>query len=404
MTESATAQPTDGFGRLSLKTSTLYAAVYLHFGVFSVFMPVWLKHQGLPAAQIGLLASTPLLLRILFVAPVSALADRLRRIREVLFACLVLTAALIGSLTFVHGFVPIAIFFVVLSMAWDPIPILTDSYAVAAVRVRGLDFGRMRVWGSLAHILANLAGAAIIDRAGIGLVPAITAILLLVPLGVIPFLPRDRNFGDPVPAAKGEWTSLLKDRPMMIVLFATSLMLGSQGLFGAFAAIQWTAKGFPSVMIAGLNGVGIAAEIAILWVCQRMLGARSPLMLILVMGGLTVVRWLLMVLDPGPMLLVPIQMLQGCGMGVVAGLMLFIAQRAPAHLMATAQGLYAVIVGVIAALIVAASGFLWQAFGARASLAMALVTLVGLAMVARQWVREDRPPGGGQTIAAGAVG
>ena len=71
-------------------------------------------------------------------------------------------------------------------------------------------------------------------------------------------------------------------------------------------------------------------------------------------------------------------------MGVVAGLMLFIAERAPAHLMATAQGLYAVIVGVFAALVVAGSGFLWQAFGPRAYLAMALITVVGMGMVALQ--------------------
>ena len=102
------------------------------------------------------------------------------------------------------------------------------------------------------------------------------------------------------------------------------------------------------------------------------------------MAGLTVVRWLLMVLDPGPALLVPIQLLQGCGMGVVAGLMLFIAQRAPAHLMATAQGLYAVILGVVAALVVAGSGFLWQALGPRAYLAMALITVAGMVMVASQ--------------------
>ena len=385
MTESATTTPADGFGRLSLKTSTLYAAVYLHFGVFSVFMPVWLlKHAGLPASQIGLLMSLPLLLRILFVAPVSALADHLRQIREVLFVCLVLMAALVGSLSLVRGFVPIAIFFVVLSMVWDPIPILTDSYAVAAVRVRGLNFGRMRLWGSLAHISANFIGGAIIDYAGIRTVPWMTAALLLVPLAIIPFLPADRHFGDPVPAAKGEWTRLVKDRPLMIVLFATCLILGSQGLFGGFAAIQWTAKGFSGRFIAELNGVGIAAEIVILWACQRMLGRRSPLVLILVMAGLTVVRWLLMTLDPGPALLVAIQLLQGAGMGVVAGLMLFIAERAPAHLMATAQGLYAVIVGVIAALVVAGSGFLWQAFGPRAYLAMALITAVGMGLVAMQ--------------------
>jgi PPP family 3-phenylpropionic acid transporter len=384
LTEPSTASPADGFGRLGLKTSMLYGAVYLHFGVFSIFMPVWLKHQGMSAAQVGILASLPLLLRILFVAPVSALADHLRRIREVLFVCLVLMAALVGSLSLARGFTAIAIFFVVLSMVWDPIPILTDSYAVAAVRVRGLDFGRMRVWGSLAHISANVLGGEIIDHAGIHVVPWMTAALLLVPLAVIPFLPADRRFGDPVPAARGEWTRLVKDRPLMLVLFATSLILGSQGLFGAFAAIQWTAKGFPSVLTAALNGVGIGAEILILWVCQRMLGRRSPLVLILVMAGLTVLRWLLMTLDPGPVMLIPIQLLQGSGMGVVAGLMLFIAERAPAHLMATAQGLYAVILGVIAALIVAGSGFLWQALGPRAYLVMALITVIGMAMVAMQ--------------------
>ena len=384
MTEPSTAPASDGFGRLGLKTSMLYGAVYLHYGVFAIFMPVWLKNLGLPASQIGILVSLPLLLRILFVAPVSALADHLRRIREVLFVCIALMAVLVGALSQVRGFAPIAILFVILSMVWDPIPVLTDSYAVAAVRVRALDFGRMRVWGSLAHISANVIGGEVIDHFGIHLVPWMTAALLLVPLAIIPFLPADRKFGDPAPAAKGEWMTLIKDRPLMLVLFATSLILGSQGLFGAFAAIQWTAKGFPSVMIAALNGVGIGAEIIILWLCQRLLGKRSPLVLILAMSGLTVARWLLMTLDPGPTMLIPIQILQGCGMGVVAGLMLFIAERAPAHLMATAQGLYAVILGVIAALIVAGSGFLWQSFGPRASLAMALVTVVGMVFIALQ--------------------
>ena len=73
MTEPSTAPASDGFGRLGLKTSMLYGAVYLHYGVFAIFMPVWLKNLGLPASQIGILVSLPLLLRILFVAPVSAL-------------------------------------------------------------------------------------------------------------------------------------------------------------------------------------------------------------------------------------------------------------------------------------------------------------------------------------------
>ena len=57
------------------------------------------------------------------------------------------------------------------------------------------------------------------------------------------------------PAAKNEWLTLVKDGPLMIVVIATCLILGSQGLFSGFAAIHWTAQGFPSLLIAALNGV-----------------------------------------------------------------------------------------------------------------------------------------------------
>ena len=63
---------------LSRRVSALYAAIYLHYGVYGVFMPLWFQHKGMTAQQIGTLLALPVMLRILFVAPVTALADRLR--------------------------------------------------------------------------------------------------------------------------------------------------------------------------------------------------------------------------------------------------------------------------------------------------------------------------------------
>ena len=378
-----------GGGGLGASVSLLYAAVYLHYGVLGLFMPVWLAHVGLKADQIGLLVSTPLLLRIVFAAPVARLADHLRRIRELLFGCLVGTAVFVAALGLVHGFVALIVFFVVLSVVWDPVPILADAYAVAAVRARELDFGRMRLCGSLGFVVANIAGGQIIDRAGIGVMPTLVAALLVVPLLVLPFLPPDRRFGSPEPSEAGEWRALVKDRSLVVVVLATALIVASSGLFMTFSAVHWSEKHYSSTFIGVLSAIGIASEVVVLWGAQKALGGRSPLWLILIAGGVTLVRWLLMALDPGPVVSIALQLLNGGGMGVIAGLMLFIAGRTPVRLMATAQGLNAVVVGVAAAGSAALSGYLWQALASTAYLLMALVAALGLALIAL----ELRRPG-----------
>ena len=376
---------------LAGSVSLLYGAVYLHYGVLGLFMPVWLAHAGLASTQIGLLIAAPMLLRIAFVAPVSALADHLRRIREVLFVCLAGTAILVAALGAVHGFAALAIFFVALSVVWDPVPILTDAYAVAAVRARQLDFGRMRVWGSLGFVVANLAGGKVIDLAGIKVLPTMTAALLVIPLLVIPFLPADRRFGSPEPAPKGEWRTLLKDRSLAVVILGVALIVASSGLFTTFSAIHWSAKHFSSTFIGMLSAVGIASEVVVLWVAQKVLGARSPLWLILVAGSLVLLRWLSMALDPDRAASLAMQLLNGGGMGVIAGLMLYIARRAPVRLMATAQGLNAVVMGVAAAVSAAGSGYVWQVFGSGGYLLMSVVAVLGLAVVAWELRRSNEP-------------
>ena len=368
---------------LGRSVSLLYGAVYLHYGVFGLFMPVWLAHAGLKSSEIGLLISAPMLLRILFVAPVSALADHLRRIRELLFACLAGTAAFVVLLGAVHGFLAMALFFVVFSVVWDPVPILADAYAVSAVRARQLDFGRMRLWGSLGFVAATRAGGKLLDIAGIGAMPLLTAALLVVPLLVIPFLPPDRGLGSPEAAPKGEWRSLLQDRSLATVVLACALIVASSGLFATFSAIRWTEKHFSSTFIGFLSAVGIVSEVVVLGIAQKALGHRSPLWLILVAGALVMARWLLMALDPDRYFSIArCELLNGGGMGVIGGLMLYLAQRVPVRMMATARAMNAVVVGLTAAISAGASGYVWQAFGAGGYLLMAAMAAVGLVILA----------------------
>jgi MFS transporter, PPP family, 3-phenylpropionic acid transporter len=369
---------TQDFAHLSTRVSAVYAAVYLHYGAFGLFLPLWFADRGLGAEQIGTLMALPMLLRIFFVAPVTNLADRLRRIREVLLVCVLVAMVLMAGMNFAGGYWQLLVFFTVFSLVWDPLPILVDSYAVLAVRAQRLDFGRMRLWGSLAFIAANVAAGKMIEVFSVEIVPWLTAALLAIPVLPILLLPPDRLLGTQEKAGKSEWRRILADRGVMGVMVAAALVASSHVVVLTFGAIQWTAMGLSGGTIGGLIGVAVFAEIVVLFAAQKLLGGRSPLWLIVIGAVVGVVRWLVMATNPGLPVLVILALLNGLtGMGAITGLMLFIAQRVESNLISTAQGINAVLVGVLAAIATAASGFAWRALGEDAYLAMAAMAAAG---------------------------
>lgn len=366
-------------GPLGRRVSALYAAIYLHYGVYGVFMPLWFQHKGMSSQQIGTLLALPVLLRILFVAPVTALADRLRRVREVLFACVAMTAALVLALQAVNGYVALLVFFTLFAMSWDPLPILADGYASAAVRAQGLDFGRMRLWGTIALVGVSMTGGKLLDRVGVESVPVMTCGLLLIPLLVIPFLPPDRLFGESDRAAPGEWRSIIRDKEAMLVLIGIAIVMGSNGLLLGFGAIQWSAKGISNGNIGLLYAVAAVSEVTFFIFAQSLLGKRTELWLLVCGAAVTILRWLGMATDPSMGFLVALALLQGpAGSTVIAGGILYIARRFPTHLIATANGVNAVLAGVAASAVMFAAGYLWASYRALAYLPMATLSLLSL--------------------------
>lgn len=369
--------------------STVYAAIYLHYGAFGMFLPMWFAHRGMTPEQIGILVALPMMLRILFVAPVTNLADRLRRIREVLLVCVVVAMLLMTGLNYAVTYWQLLVFFTVFALVWDPLPILADSYAVLAVRSQGLDFGRMRLWGSLAFVAANLASGKLIELHSVEVVPWLTAALLAVPIIPILMLPPDRLLGAPEKAARLEWRGIVRDRTLMGVMFAAALIASSHVVLSTFGAIQWSKEGISGSMIGALVGVAILGEVAVMFAAQRLLGTRSPLWLIAIGGAVAVLRWMLAATSPPLPVLFVLMFLNGLtGMGAITGLMLYIGQRVEGRLISTAQGINAVLLGVLAAIATAASGFAWRALETNAYFAMAAIAALGCVIVARALVKR----------------
>ena len=56
----------------------------------------------------------------------------------------------------------------IFAVAWTTIMPLTETVAMGGVRAAGLDYGRMRLWGSLSFIAASFCGGWVVERLGAG--------------------------------------------------------------------------------------------------------------------------------------------------------------------------------------------------------------------------------------------
>src|SRR5690606_24188114 len=142
----------------------LYAALFFVIGAWLPYFPVWLNWRGLRADEIAVLLAAPLFTRILFIPVISFIADRVGDRR---FILIVLSwGALLAFLLLWHvqGFWQMFLAMLLLAANWNAIMPLTETVAMTGARAGALDYGRVRLWGSLSFIVAALGSGLIVGE------------------------------------------------------------------------------------------------------------------------------------------------------------------------------------------------------------------------------------------------
>lgn len=370
----------------SLRLACFYGALFLILGVHLPYLPVWLDVRGLTAVEIAVVTAAPLFLRV-FITPTAAMvADRTGRHRTLINALAWLALLLALGLAQMHGFWPILIFAVPLAIAFSTIIPLTETIAVAGVRAHGLDYGRMRLWGSISFIAAAFAGGIIVGQYGessvIWMVVASTGALLAAAW----FLPgRRRGGGASDEGVHGaltlkQVTEVAGSSTFLLFTCGVGLIQASHALFYAFGVLHWQAQGISSTAVGVLWSIGVLAEVVLFATAGRFIDAIGPLGFILGAGVAAVVRWGLMAFDPPLALLFPLQVLHAFTFGATHfGAMHFIHRAVPQEQAGTAQSLVAAATGGLgmgAATLL--SGVLYDSIAGRGYLAMAAIGGIGL--------------------------
>ncbi|WP_350334877.1 MFS transporter [Coralliovum pocilloporae] len=373
--------------RFGLRFSVFYGSFFLILGFYIPVFPVWLNERLDSNADLSVVLAAPIVAKILFSSVISHYADQHGDRRTALIGCSVMACLIFPLLWFQTGLVFLFLMLFAVSAFWQPLLPLADASAALGARLRQLDYGRIRIWGSLAFIVGTLGSGVLMEAGSADQTFLALAILFAVLAGSAVLLPRlaDDVARSEQPMAEayilpGEVPRWLTGR-LIIVMAAAALVQAAHAGIYSFGTLYWQRSGFSGTEIGLLWSVGVTAEILLFFVSKH-LRILSPVFLIGLGAALGGARWLIFPFVSGLETTFVLQILHAASFGAThLGIVAFIASQVHGRKAGSAQGLYSTISSVAMAVTTLAAGFLYEAGAEILFSVMAVTSFAGAAIL-----------------------
>ncbi|NBN63500.1 MFS transporter [Pannonibacter tanglangensis] len=364
---------------LSTRVSGLFWAHFIGSGIFLPFFPLLLSNRQLSVSEIATALALATIARIVAAPVLTSISDKTGRRRLSIFLYSLAGVVFLALFAFTDSYLATLIAISGLMIFWAPIIPLADAYALDVVRRLGGQYGRMRLWGSVAFIVGNLAGGWLISFSTA--MPYLAGILLsllataLVAITLPPAQPRVGAGAVP----REVRPDVFRQPWFLAMLVAIGLLQASHAGYYAFATIFWRGAGVPDTLIGLIWSLGVVTEICLFIYASRLPGWFTPLRLILIGGLAGILRWMVFAEATSLWSIVLLQGLHGLSFGAVhLGTVSLLGRIVPSRWSATGQSLMATSIGLLNALATWASGPLYGRDPAFAFWFMSAVSLAGL--------------------------
>jgi PPP family 3-phenylpropionic acid transporter len=359
--------------------ATFYAAFFMVIGTLQPFWPLWLAAKGLNATEIGLVLAIGVGAKVIGLPLAAHVADRRGERQRPMLALAALSLVAFALFASAESFWPLVLISLLFFSLWPPVMSLGESLTIRAAHDGGFQYGRVRLWGSLAYIVAALAAGGILARV------SANAVFWIILGGVastalacwrLPDLRTDRSSSHGLPLVE-----VLRRRSFVLMLAACGLIQGSHAVYYAFATIHWRGVGYSEDVIGALWAEGVICEVALFVFGGPAIRRCGAGRLIVLAGLAAAVRWIGTSLTDALPAVVALQALHGISFGAAhLGAMHWIGRQVPPALSATAQSLYSAIVfGLFLGAMLYGAGRLYATLAGAAYLPMAAAGAVGAA-------------------------
>ncbi|MDX8413951.1 MAG: MFS transporter [Mariprofundales bacterium] len=266
-----------------------YAAYFAAMGLIIPFFPLWLQHQQVGVATIGML--TGLLAAGKIVAPPLAgwLADRHPPggLRMMIVVALSLAALFALAWLVIVPLWLLALAIFLFGMLWAATLPLADHLSIVVSEARRGSYGRLRAFGSMGFVVTSFGGGFLMVGDGVALLPWWIALLvLLAGLSGLGFPAQS------LPHSSAHGRHRPNHRLLRALIVAGLLMQMSHGAYYGFFSIYLSGLGYSSWQIGIYWVIGVLAEVVLMWRLSDRLHAASPRWVLSICLLLAAVRWI----------------------------------------------------------------------------------------------------------------
>ncbi|OEF29405.1 3-phenylpropionate MFS transporter [Vibrio rumoiensis] len=362
--------------------SQYFFGFFFAYGVYLPFWGLWFSEQGVSASEIGLLIGIGFATRCVTNL---VLTPRLHKVEHLMPALRILTfAALIFcALHFFTGgnFWLLALATVGFNACFGPGIPLSDAVANSYSKLNLMDYGRSRLWGSVAFIVGSTVVGYLVNGFGSDMVVytamagLVCTFLFSLRTPSIALQTQVENHHRPRPKV----LELLKQWPVVKFLLLVALIQGSHAAYYSFSAIHWKASGISESVIGYLWSFSVVSEVILFAFSGRLFAGWSLRTMFLLASVASIVRWSGLALTNDIWLLALLQTLHGLTFALAHYATIRYIQQADDRHMVPLQALYnAIPLGAFVAIMTAISGWGYEYWGGGIFWIMAAMGLMAL--------------------------
>jgi PPP family 3-phenylpropionic acid transporter len=230
-----------------------------------------------------------------------------------------------------------------------------------------LDFGSMRLWGSMSFTVSAIGLGLVWERAGFTTMFLVAGISLLAVFAAALLLDEAPRIAHPSeqPSAHPQGTRMPVDPGLLFLLASTFLIIAALFMAGTFGAVYMNQLGGSQMMVGALMGCGALGEVPGMLFGGRVARRIGPTSALLIAYAANALGLAATGLAREPWLLLVFALLRGLGFGLVlVATVTIINTRAPKGYTSTYQGiLNAACWGLAPLLGGPISGWIFQTYG-----------------------------------------
>ncbi len=368
-----------------------YAVLFGSIGAMLPFAALWMNEVGITPAMIGAIVAAPSVLMLLTTIALGRWADSMkdRRLAIVVGNWVILLSHLV--LFFTTGeWVVMGVWLVAGVAMYAKVPI-TDAAALNVTRLRGSDYARVRMFGSIGFVVMLAFAGYAYEHWGIGIFVVgllIANVLRLLAAYYLPAMPRSATPQASEAAASDTATDAdsLYQAGILLTLMGGAFINASHAMVNTYGILLWTQQGLSESVASQAVGIGVVVEVAIMWWFKSLTKNVSARACLLVAALCGLVRWWLLANEPSLPVLFAAQALHGITFGVMfLSCASFISRRVPEAAAARGQGLLATLTTACMAIATFICGQLFDHWGSQLYWMMGGMCVVAMLFIASSY-------------------